>query len=71
MTGTRAIYQDATLPHQLRIVADARLDLIGVSCNCMQDEDGRFVPLTEPAHTFDPKEANAAYSAHLKEVSGP
>ena len=65
------IYQDATLPHQLRMVADAKLDLIAVSCNCMRDEDGRFVPLTEPGHTFDPKDANAAYGKHLEEVSGP
>lgn len=65
------IHADATLPHQLRIVADAKLDLIGVSCNCMQDEDGRFDPLVEPGHTFPPEAALAAYDAHLEEVSGP
>ena len=65
------IYQDAALPHQLRMVADRELDLISVSCNCMQDEDGHFVPLVEPGHTFDPKEANAAFRVHMEEVSGP
>ena len=36
------IYQDATLPHQMRMVADKELDLIGVSCNCMGDGDGLY-----------------------------
>ena len=65
------IYQDATLPHQMRMVADGKLDLIGVSCNCMGDGDGRFISLIEPAHTLDPAQANAAYDAHIEEVSGP
>ena len=65
------IYQDATLPHQMRMVADGKLDLIGVSCNCMGDGDGRFIPLIEPGHTFDPAQANAAFRAHMKEVGGP
>ena len=63
--------QDATLRHQPRMVADIKLDLISVSCNCMQDADGRFIPLVEPGHTFDPAEACAAYDAHMREVSGP
>jgi hypothetical protein len=66
----RRVYADPTLPHQLRVVADARLDLIGVSCNCMGDEDGRFIPLIEPDHTYDVKKAEAAYREHLKEVNG-
>lgn len=64
------IYQNATLPHQLRMVADRKRDLISVSCNCMQDLDGRFIPLIQPGHTFSPAAALAAYSAHIKEVSG-
>ena len=65
------IYQDPSLPHQIRIVADKELDLIAVSCNCMGDGDGRFIPLVEPGHTFDPAQANAVYAAHLKDVGGP
>ena len=65
------MFQSLQRAHQLRVVADKERDLLAVSCNCMQDEDGRFIPLIEPARTYDPAEANAAYSKHLKEVSGP
>lgn len=64
------IYQDAALPHQLRMVADRKQDLIAVSCNCMQDERGRFIPLITPARTFPPEQALTAYDAHMKEVNG-
>jgi hypothetical protein len=65
------VFEDGTLPHGMRMVVDRELDLLSVSCNCMQDEDGQFVPLVEPGHTFDPKAASEAYNAHLAEVSGP
>jgi hypothetical protein len=74
MPGTharRGVYADPALPHQLRVVADAKLDLLAVSCNCMKDEDGRFIPLTEPARNYDPAQALAAYREHMEEVSGP
>lgn len=68
---TAALFGDRTLPHQIRVVADRKRDLLAVSCNCLQDPDGRFYPLTKPAHNYDPAQALAAYKAHLKEVSGP
>ena len=65
------IYQDPALPHQLRMVADLKRDLIAVSCNCMQDKRGRFIPLIKPGHTFPPAKALAAYKAHIEKVGGP
>ena len=73
MTGDPApkVFEDPALPHQMRVVSDRAQGLLAVFCNCMQDPDGRFIPLIEPAREWDPAEANAAYSKHLKEVSGP
>ena len=65
------VWEDASLPHQIRIDADMQRGWLYVSCNCMQDADGRFIPLIEPGAAFDLGKARAAYRAHLEEVGGP
>ena len=56
------MYQDDSLPHQIRIVC-GRDGGLAVSCNCMRTGQG-YEPL-EVREQWEPGEAPAVWRAHL------
>jgi hypothetical protein len=63
------VYEDASLPHQIRVDFEEHHGEIFVTCNCQRDEDGRYTPLAEPGGTH--RQRIDAYKAHLEKVNRP
>jgi len=59
------MYQDDSLPHQIRIVL-APGGGLAVSCNCMRTGQG-YAPL-EVREQWEPGEAPAVWRAHLAQA---
>ena len=64
------VYEDATLPHQIRIDFSEPDTQLFVSCNCMRGADGRYTPLASPSDVSEHRQRIAVYNKHLEEVSG-
>jgi hypothetical protein len=62
------MYQDDSLPHQIRIFLVAGGPGLGVSCNCMRldQKQGGYEPI-EVRNRWEAHEAQTVYRAHLAE----
>lgn len=65
---TPTVFEDGTLPHQIRIIGLLREDQLQVSCACMRQEDGSHTPLASQ-QVFTGAEVLAVFADHIAEVT--